>query len=376
MRNDLLELDASVASRRSALRLTLEDAEAVRLLLSGGSVIDWHKAAFADHAAVDRLLRLHLLDPEEAEDRHRLRYLHLEAVSYLQDYVRVRVPPELREPDDVRDVFLWASDTSGFRRRQMLACMSLKLLHVLHHLGAADLRHRAAVSEAALLELAHQRVRQAADAMRASGHPLERFYGSKKTRSSMIAKLLAKRDDVAGRVFDKLRYRLVVPHEDDLIPTLAWLVRHLVPYNLALPGQSHNNLLDPASLADALPPADQEALQPLEGELRRADQPRNAFSGDTYRTINAVFDLPVRLPDAVLPEGPLYLQGRVVYVTMELQLVDEATDTRNELGQNAHEAYKQRQFEVVRQRLGRGRFLKPVRAVPTDDEDPGDPTGA
>ena len=38
----------------SADELTLADVEAVRLLLRGESVIDWHRLNYADHSEVDR----------------------------------------------------------------------------------------------------------------------------------------------------------------------------------------------------------------------------------------------------------------------------------------------------------------------------------
>ncbi|NJM91250.1 MAG: hypothetical protein HC863_03110 [Myxococcales bacterium] len=44
--------------------LTLADIEAVRLLLSGDSVIDWHSLSFGDHEEVDRFLRLNEFDPD------------------------------------------------------------------------------------------------------------------------------------------------------------------------------------------------------------------------------------------------------------------------------------------------------------------------
>jgi uncharacterized protein (TIGR04552 family) len=45
----------------------LDDLEAVRLLLRGRSVIDWHRLAFADFAEVDRFLRVNEFDPDSLE---------------------------------------------------------------------------------------------------------------------------------------------------------------------------------------------------------------------------------------------------------------------------------------------------------------------
>lgn len=362
MRQDILELDGTTQRRLPDLRLTLADVESLRLVLSGSSVIDWHKAAFPDLAAVDRLLHLHLLDPADPIDQRRLRYVYNEAVAYVEEFRGMRLPPELRTPTDIREVFLWASDTQGFRRRQMLSCMVLKLMHVIGHMGAADLKLRADVSEYDLLELAHRRVVTCADRLRAGGWPLTAFYGSRKTRASVIQKLLAKRDNVAATIFDKLRYRIIVPHKDDLLPVLSELMSELVPFNHIIPGESHNNLLDPTELEARLTPDEQAALQPLADEPVRLYTAKNEFSGSTYRMINFITDLPVRLPDNRLPPGLPHdasvSLGRVVFVMVELQLVDAVTAVQNEAGENAHSRYKERQRERVKARLGRGAYVK------------------
>jgi uncharacterized protein (TIGR04552 family) len=358
VRQDILELDSARHPRIAELRLSLEDVEALRIVLSGGSVVDWHKASFADRDAVDRLLRLHLIDPDDPIDRRRLRYVYNEAVTYVEEFRGMRLPPELRSPADVRDVFVWASDTHGFRRRQMLSCTTLKLMHVISHMEAADLKLRADVSEYDLLELAHRRVVQCADRMRSDGVPIVSFYGSRKTRASVIQKLLAKRDNVAATIFDKARYRVIVRDQADLLPALTQLVRELVPYNHIIPGQSHNNLIDPALIETALPPEEAERLQPLVEDVLRAETAKNEFSGSTYRMVNFITDIPVRLPDSRLPRDTDVTFGRVVFVMAEFQLVDAATAKTNELGDNAHDVYKERQRERVKARLGRGAYVR------------------
>ena len=47
--------------------------------------------------------------------------------------------------------------------------------------------------------------------MTEQGLPVVSFTGNRKSRSSVITKLLAKRDNLAAQLFDKLRYRTDVP---------------------------------------------------------------------------------------------------------------------------------------------------------------------
>lgn len=352
LRRDFLELDAAAAApatRRGAVsRLTEVDVDAVRLFLSGGSVVDWAAIAFRCTADVDRYLRTLLLDLDDPVDQRRLRYVFNEAVSYLEEHLHLKFPPALRAPADVRDVFLLASERSGFRRTQILACVILKLMHVIHHMEAADLRHRTPISEAELIRLAHAHVAAKVRELSDSGLPVTAFYGSPKSRASVITKLLAKAENVAATVFDKMRFRIVVPSPDDLVPTVAWMTREMFPFNYVIPRESHNNLVDEVALARYSPEA---ALAPQDDVPLTQLSAKNAHSGSSYRMINSVVDYPVRLPARVRNEAHL---GRVVFLLTEFQVVDEATARDNEGGENAHHLYKARQVRTVQRRLRRG----------------------
>ncbi len=351
MRPDCLEIDTTL-SRRWEHRLVLQDVEAIRLLLSGGSPVDWQRLAFRTLAEVDQFLALHLIDVENAEDRTRLRYVYNEAVSYLEEHLGLSFPAEIRSPADVRQAFLWASHWDGFRRTQILSCVILKLMHVIQHMEAADLRHKAAISEEACFDLAYQRVLDGLRRLREDGLPIVSVHASRKARSSVISKLIAKRDNVAATIFDKIRFRVVTRTTADIVPTLAWLTRHLFPFNYVIPGQSYNNLVRPEDLIALL--ASEERAQVIPEPPKLAQHGKNEFSGASYRMLNFIIDLPVALPDAVRPPGFSFELGKVVYVLIEFQVLDEATADTNEIGDNAHAAYKARQDRVVAARLKRG----------------------
>jgi len=190
--------------------IDLSDLEAVRLILAGNSVVDWNRANFHKKEDVDRFFALHLLDLNDPFDQRRLNFLYTESIGYLETHLKLRFPDDIRNPHDIRDIFLQASKDIGFNRRRVLSCTVLKLMHVLQHLDAAELRHRLSLSEAKILEVAEQKVLAIEEQMKRAGLPITEFYGSRKTRNSLITKLLAKRDDVAATVFDKLRFRIVI----------------------------------------------------------------------------------------------------------------------------------------------------------------------
>src|SRR5262245_43055771 len=66
---------------------TLADMAAIRNLIRGGSVIDWHRLYFTDREQVDRFLRLNELDPANPRDVERLEAIRGQAVDYLERHL-------------------------------------------------------------------------------------------------------------------------------------------------------------------------------------------------------------------------------------------------------------------------------------------------
>lgn len=315
--------------------LTLADSESVRILLRGDSVIDWHRLAFSDHSEVDRFLRLNEFDPE-TDDLSRLEDLRGEAVDYLARAFALSLPDAIADELAVRDLFLVASSDSP---HQKLACVVLKIMHIIHHIAGRAALLKISVSDEIIFREIELKVMQVVEQLRAAGAPIAEFEWSRKSRDSQITKLLAKRSTLAASIYDKLRFRLIVPSHSDLAPMLATLTRQLVPFNYVVPGESVNQLVDLSSL--------------VAGESIPVSAPRNEFSGREYRIINFVADLPLRV-DRLLPLNEIPQDMcHVVFVLTEFQVADKATAQRNESASSSHEAYKARQHERVRARLFR-----------------------
>lgn len=337
----------------AAKQLTLTDLESVRLLLRGRSVVDWHRLDFRDHADVDRFLRVNEFDPHSQSDMNRLEDLRADAVGYVRRAFGLRLSRELAEDVPARDLLLMASRDGSHRGE---ACMLLKVMHIVHHLAGHELAVRLAVSDDAIFRATELKVMQVVEELRAAGHPIEEFEWSRKSRDSLITKLLAKRSTLAANVYDKLRFRLIVPNGRDLLPMISTLMRQLIPFNYVIPEESVNHLVrfdDVLSKDEALRTY-QGALHPepedtLSEEVLQA--PVNEFSAEAYRIINFVADLPLRvgalMPADKAPKG----HGHIVFVLTEFQLADKPTALANELGEASHEAYKARQKSRVKARL-------------------------
>jgi len=318
------------------------DTDAIRLLLRGDSVIDWHKLAFTDHAEVDRFLRLNEFDPESEDEMNRLEEIRADAVEYLGRAFSVSVPDDVAGEVAARDLFLMASRPGP---QQKWACVALKVMHIIHHINGRQALLKVAVSDDAIFREIELKVMHVVEQLRAAGAPIAEFEWSRKPKDSQITKLMAKRSTLAANIYDKLRFRLIVPHMDDLAPTLATLTRQLIPFNYVVPGESVNQLID----FDAI-------MQSKTGRTdKRAGtaQPYNEFSGTSYRIINFVADLPLRL-ERLMPSTEIRsTMSHVVFVLTEFQIADKNTAIQNELGDCSHDAYKARQHERVRARLFR-----------------------
>src|SRR3954470_2522390 len=221
--------------------LTLADTDSVRLMLRGDSVIDWHGLSFADHAEVDRFLRLNEFDPESDPEMDRFEDIRADAVDYLARAFAMAIPDEVAADLPARDLFLVASSTGP---HQKWACVVLKVMHIIHHINGRQALLKVSVSDEVIFREIELKVLQVVEQLRAAGAPLTGFEWSRKPRDSQITKLLAKRSTLAASIYDKLRFRLIVPTQDDLIPMIATLTRQLIPFNYVVPGESVNQLVD------------------------------------------------------------------------------------------------------------------------------------
>ena len=344
-------------------QMGLMDVEVLRLILRGGSVIDWRRLNFPDRDAVERFLELSLFDASDPKDEERLRDILAQAVGYLRASFRYRVAEAVANPTEIHDLFLMASGRFDPPRYRRIACIVLKVMHCIHHVEARELLFQAKIAEADFQSLVNARVVAAAKQMVAAGYPIVEFHGNLKTRDSLITKLLSKKETLAAQIYDKVRYRIVTQAPSDVLPVLHHLANHLFPFNFVVPGQTQNNLVDFRKAVEGTPEL-RKLIPRLELDLgleRREDRERrragevNAFSARGYRVLNFVTDIPVRIDAWIQADGAgRFPWGRIAFGLVEFQIMDEQTARDNELGDANHERYKTRQKLKVLRRLSRG----------------------
>ena len=345
-------------------RIELQDLDVLRLLLRGSSVVDWYHLHFESRADIHAFLRVNEIDPEDPLDRDRLSALRNRAVAYLGQHLRYRLADAVMHVADVETLFEYASGR-GRRRHRLESCLVLKVMHILHYIEAHELLSMLPISDEEIAILTQAKIEQVVRGLLSRSFPVCDFSGNRKTSESILSKLLAKRDTQVAQLFDKLRFRFVVERREDIPPLLLALTWALVPFNYVVPAQSENSLLDlDRMLARAGNLASIRALQDDHTSLNESGpciggpERRNEFSGPDYKVLHFVGEVPLRI-DTVMPLDPrLEPLGRVVFATVEFQIVDARTAKQNETGENRHSLYKARQLARVRERLERGKRRK------------------
>ena len=348
----------SVPELRSLSDFTLADLEGIRVLLRGGSVVDWHRFNFANEGEAEEFVRAQEIDPDDEGDAARVMQVKEAAIDYLRRHFDFPVPKPVAKKDLVGLMML----ASSKGHRQICACAILKVMHIVHHLEARELLFLLPTADEEVFQWVEQKVYRVMAAALANDFPILEFIGGRKNRDSLYTKLLSKPDVSASQIYDKVRFRIVTRSARDIFPVLNYVQRSIVPFNFVIPGQSTNTLArfhqycrsEPA-LAKLVPML--QLPLGLEDGLSAID---NRFTAPSYRIVHFVADVPVRVPDKVLAAAPPATEGlgHTIFVQTEFQVLDRVTDESNEAGDASHQAYKERQKLAVMHRLKVGRFTK------------------
>ncbi len=325
----------------------------VRLILRGGSTLDWHKLNLTRNE-IKAFCRAHRLDPGNPDDMALIERIRDESVLYLRETLSFPVPRPVRRAS-LLELLEMAGDTSN-RHRQLCACTLLKAMHIINHFDSSEARQALSMTDQELFQKAERRIYRTVSHMMAERLPVVEFLGGRKKRASMVTKLLSKSTPLSTQLFDKMRFRVITNSIDDVLPIINYLARNLFPFNYLLAGESHNSLLPFASYC-----ASHEHLKKLveklqldpdvENELQMMD---NRHTSPNYRVVHWVADMPLRVPDyrnAFRTDGVNPIPRPIIYVRTELQILDRKSHRLNERSDASHRKYKERQTKSVASRL-------------------------
>ncbi|MDO8461446.1 MAG: TIGR04552 family protein, partial [Deltaproteobacteria bacterium] len=266
---------------------------------------------------------------------------------------------EIAEPKKFLSLFLLASNPEDPMSKK--ACVLLKTMNIINHIDGRELLYNCPISLRDVYGLVEDKVERAFSRMLMKGTPLLKYEGGRKSKESLITKLLSKKETIAAQINDRVRYRLVTRTREDIITLLIHLFEEILPFNYLIPQASVNNLFN---LRPLLKRSEYLSLMTERKLNKWADtlasllphtQEEKEYSGKTYQVIKFVVDVPIRL-DRFLSTttGPFSdALGHIVYALVEFQIVDEETERNNSSGPNSHETYKGRQKGGVLRRLTR-----------------------
>jgi uncharacterized protein (TIGR04552 family) len=336
---------------RTLDQFRLSDLEAIRLLLRGGSVIDWHRLNFPGEDEARELIAAHELRMDDQADVDRIALVRDDAIAFLRRHFDFPIPKPVASLDLPGLILL----ASGAGHRQLCACAILKVMHIIHHLEGRELLFMLPFSDQELFYLVEEKVYRVIGGMLAQGFPILEFIGGRKNKDSLYQKLLSKPETIAANIYDKLRFRIVTREPDDIFPTLNYMLRHIFPLNYVIPGQSTNTLFHFRSYCEKHPHlstlfGELQTKPDLEDDLTRLE---NRFSASNYSVVHFVVDMPLRVPPDMLKRAPPQARnlGPVIFVLTEFQILDRHTEQRNETGDASHSSYKERQKRAVALRL-------------------------
>ena len=349
-----------------------------------------------------------ITDPVEAAE---LFGIFQEALQFVKRYFLIEGNPEgldLRVPNylytitNISDLFLAATGHSNqkiSKEDALWAGVVLKVMHTLLHTDK-DLRYRyfSTIQQQIFdrfYKFIHRDENNKLFLRNDSGTsiPLVDFQTkAKKTRDSIVIKLLHKQENVAEELFDRIGVRIITYTKLDALKVIRFLHRNnILMINNIKPSRSQNTLVDLKTLRKKVYTLYKEAMRTNMEEPEFAKKfnelveacpsskagHANKHSSEEYKAIHftgrqlikyknpfmlsfnevrkeAIKDKQNPMAQAILnlDTSPISRDVRFFY-PFEVQLTDQESHTKNTQGEASHEEYKKAQLKSAMKRIFR-----------------------
>lgn len=375
--------------------------DTLRLFLEGFSPVDLTSLAITSRKEAEEFIAAYGYELEDPRERDEALKIHREALSFLTHYLcpaldddsaDLEIPDPIANPPDLADLLLWSSE----RSEPLLGAWACAVLRVMHTISHANLAARTPyfrdVQEQILAPFtAH--IFPSPEEPKSLGHgpssvPLmAAFFKKRKSRESLILKLLHKPDNVASEVYDRIGIKLITPTKVDALLALKYLRKqNLVSLPLITPGRSRNTLVDLESFRAAYESltsghtkedeeaSDQEFYRQLrfrptvESELLEQRMAANPHSSPGFRSIQFTCRKLVKVThpavtvinqlrrqtgdDALGLEVERHYPKQLRFTfPFEIQITDWENYLASRQGESSHVSYKRRQLVAARRRI-------------------------
>lgn len=378
---------------------------ALEVLIGGKSSIDLTELEVRDMSDATEFMRYYGYDPENPVDAKKIHAVICESWNFIERYLMPaewsagrRPPDDLLMADDVRVILLAASDRSSDAvLRQAWACAVLRVMHTLAHLDGVA---KFADVEAARTQIMNRFLKyifRNADAQlcfgtRETSVQIDRIeWKLRKSRESILLKLLHKKANVAETIYDLLGIRIITRNLSDVMVVVKFMSEfHMVSFPNCNPSRARNSLIDIEGFkhnVDMLREMLEEGrIQPHEftNILMGLTKPIslgnhvNPHSAKDYRAVQLTCRQLIRYPNPMLQwqekMSRFVEQGRgnelmretckdillmsnsdektiEGFFPFELQVMDQESAASNAVGDASHDRYKQSQVKAARRRV-------------------------
>jgi uncharacterized protein (TIGR04562 family) len=378
------------------------------VLIGGKSSIDLQELKVRSWQDATEFLRYYGYDPDVPADAQKIHMVICEAWNFIEQYLmpfewsRGKQPPShLLYTHDARDIILAASDLRPeVATTQAWACAVVRVMHTIAHIDGvtkyADIEAaRTQVMNRFLKFVFRDQDGKLRFGDRQTSVVLDRIeWKLRKSRESIILKLLHKKANVAETIYDLLGIRIITKKLADVMVVVKFLRDfHIVTFPNCNPSRARNSLIDVESFkhnVDMLremledgrikPQEFTNILQGLTKPLAVVNSAANPHTAKSYRAVQLTCRQLIRYPNPAmrwqeklrryLLEKPLSESSRRIcdeilqlvaseseeeqlegFFPFELQVMDESSAAQNSIGEASHDRYKQSQVKAARRRV-------------------------
>ena len=382
------------------------------VMIGGKSAIDLTNIKVRDWDDATKFLCHYGFDPEKKEDAKFIHAVIVEAIDFIRRYLLPtewargkRPPDQMLKTHDARQFLLWAS-ASGPKDRiyQVWACSILRVMHTISHIEGVRRHFNFDATIDQIIERIEKHIFQDKAGNTRFGNEngsIELYKAElkrKKSRDSIILKLLHKKGNVAETIYDMIGVRLVTKS----LPAVMQAVKllrdlHMITFPNCNPGRARNTLLDIEHFKGNL-----EVLKTMLNEKRiqkkdfdtlidrivipkeKKDKStsQNPHTGDNYKSVQLTCrqlvynstpghkwleNIEAYLQSSNIEENArplleglanncrLYFNAypRIAYgyLPFEVHILDKASYLQNKTGSASHDHYKSSQLRAARRRV-------------------------
>ena len=399
--------------RPSYLNKYLFDWEILDVVIGGKSALDTKNflGPMSDIEHVNAFLKGYGLDPSDHVTKAELFGNFQEALQFIRRYflkegnpdgLDLKLPNSLLMISDISQLFLMATDVNPNKKEDKLwAEIVLKVMHTIVH-ADKDLRSNYFnIVQTQIFDRFYKYIFRGNDDKLYLGIKgtdnvialVDFETKSKKTRESVIIKLLHKAENVAEELFDRIGVRFVTETRFDTLRVIRFLLEKniVIPHNNK-PSRAINTMINLEQLKEAhqkvLKTAirknmtEEEFLHAMEQEVRRCSlrgesSEKNRFTSKSYQSIQFTCRHLIEYKNPFLQEfnelrrlaknynsDENELAKRVLsmdialvardirfFYPYEVQIVDKVASVENSQGDASHQEYKRQQVQSAMKRL-------------------------